>query len=106
MVGFVFSSRELTRGLAAVLLAPCLALAAGANVYLQHNLVSNVAGQADVTDPNLVDPWGNSLSATSPFWVSNHLSGTSTLYNGSGAITPIVVTIPPAKSNTGIGKPT
>ncbi|MES1261098.1 MAG: TIGR03118 family protein [Acidobacteriota bacterium] len=79
-----------------------------ANIYLQTNLVSNIAGQAAVTDPNLVDPWGISFSATSPFWVSNHLSGTSTLYNGQGAITPVVVTIPPG-SATGAaakGRPT
>jgi uncharacterized protein (TIGR03118 family) len=90
-----------------VLAAPSLMTAAGANVYLQTNLVSNTAGQAAVTDPNLVDPWGISLSATSPFWVSNHLGGSSTLYSGNGAITPIVVTISPGKaSTTGLGRPT
>jgi uncharacterized protein (TIGR03118 family) len=79
---------------------------AGANLYLQHNLVSNLAGAADVTDPNLVDPWGMSFSATSPFWVSNHLSGTATIYNGSGAITPTVVTIPAAAGGATLGRPT
>lgn len=79
---------------------------APANVYLQHNLVSNLAGQADVTDPNLVDPWGMSFSAGGPFWVSNHLSGTSTLYSGNGAITAVVVTVPPGKATTGLGRPT
>ncbi len=59
---------------------------------------------ADVTDPNLVDPWGLSFSATSPFWVSNAGKSNSTLYNGSGTITPVVVAIPagskgPAKSS-------
>jgi uncharacterized protein (TIGR03118 family) len=98
---FLFTSAAIL-GLA----MPSLTMAAGANLYLQHNLVANVAGQADVTDPNLVDPWGNSFSATSPFWVSNHLSGTSTLYNGQGAINPLVVTIPPGKATTGIGRPT
>jgi len=85
---------------------PSLVTAAGANVYLQQNLVSNVAGQAAFTDPNLVDPWGISLSASSPFWVSNHLSGTSTLYSGNGAITAVVVTIQPGKASTGLGRPT
>jgi len=85
---------------------PSGVMAAGANVYLQQNLVSNVAGQAAFTDPNLVDPWGISLSASSPFWVSNHLSGTSTLYSGNGAITAVVVTIPPGKASTGLGRPT
>ena len=96
----------LTSGVMLALSAPSLMTAAGANVYLQQNLVSNVAGQAAFTDPNLVDPWGNSFSAAGPFWISNHLTGTSTLYNGSGAITPLVVTIPIGKAGTGIGKPT
>jgi uncharacterized protein (TIGR03118 family) len=74
------------------------------NVYVQHNLVSDIAGMADVTDPNLVDPWGLSFSATSPFWVSNAGKSNSTLYNGAGTITPVVVAIPagskgPAKSS-------
>ncbi len=85
---------------------PSSMMAAGANVYVQQNLVSNVAGQAAVTDPNLVDPWGISLSTSSPFWVSNHLSGTSTLYSGNGAITAVVVAIPPGKASTGLGRPT
>jgi uncharacterized protein (TIGR03118 family) len=88
------------------LMRPCKANAAGTNLYLQHNLVANVAGVADVTDPNLVDPWGMSFSATSPFWVSNHGSGTSTLYSGNGAISAIVVTIPPGKSGAVTGRPT
>src|SRR5437868_8739686 len=64
------------------------------NVYVQHNLVSDVAGLADVTDPNLVDPWGISTSATSPFWVSDAGKSRSTLYNGAGVITAVVVSIP------------
>src|SRR5882672_2926491 len=89
----------------------CGALTASAqtnNVYLQTNLVSNIKGVALVTDPNLVDPWGISFSAASPFWVSNHLSGTSTLYNGQGAINATVVTIPPAPGSAAgaLGRPT
>lgn len=68
------------------------------NAYVQHNLVSDQAGNADVTDPNLLNPWGVSITATSPFWVSNHDKGNATVYNGSGSITNLVVTIPPASS--------
>ena len=70
--------------------------AAGTNVYVRHDLVSDQPGLADVTDPNLVNPWGVSFSATGVFWVSNTGKGNSTLYNGSGAITPTVVTVPAA----------
>jgi uncharacterized protein (TIGR03118 family) len=75
------------------------------NVYVQHNLVSNVPGLADVTDPNLIDPWGMSFSATSPFWVSNHGKGNTTVYTNSSTtgitISSTMVTIPP-----GAGDPT
>jgi len=43
--------------------------AKGANQYAQHNLVSDIPGLADQTDPNLVNPWGISMSSTSPFWI-------------------------------------
>ena len=70
----------------------------GANLYVQHNLVSDIPGLADQTDPRLVNPWGLSASSTSPFWVANNRSGTSTIYNGAGqpfpAATPLVVTVP------------
>jgi hypothetical protein len=89
-------------------LSPASLPAAGPNLYLPHNRVSNVAGQADVTDPNLVDPWSIALSATGPLWIANHLSGTATIYNGAGAITPIVVTISPAPNSAvgTLGRPT
>jgi uncharacterized protein (TIGR03118 family) len=64
------------------------------NTYIQRNLVSDIPGFADVTDPNLVNPWGLSTSATSPFWASDAGKGVSTLYNGSGAITAVVAAIP------------
>ncbi len=35
-------------------------------VYRRVNLVSDIAGVARFTDPNLVNPWGLAFSATSP----------------------------------------
>jgi uncharacterized protein (TIGR03118 family) len=87
---------QATRSSWLLLLTPASIFAAGANIYVRHDLVSDQAGLADVTDPNLVDPWGVSFSATGVFWVSNTGKGNSTLYNGSGAITPTVVTVPAA----------
>jgi uncharacterized protein (TIGR03118 family) len=70
-----------------------------AQQYKQTNLVSDIAGMAPLTDPNLKNPWGLTRSSTSPWWVSNNNSGTSTLYTGAGAAVPIngtgFVTIPP-----------
>lgn len=69
------------------------------DVYQQTNLVSDIPGLAMLTDPNLVNPWGMSHSATSPFWVSNAGTATSTLYavngaTGAATINPLVVTTP------------
>lgn len=75
--------------------------------YQRINLVSDIAGKAPVTDPNLKNPWGLVSSPTSPWWVSNNNSGTSTLYQGTGAIVPLVVNTPlpggkPGGAPTGI----
>src|SRR3954454_13533408 len=51
---------------------------------IQTNLVSDGFVEANHIDPSLVNPWGVSHSATSPFWVSNAGTGTTTLYNGDG----------------------
>jgi uncharacterized protein (TIGR03118 family) len=65
----------------------------------QTNLVSDVPGLAQTTDPNLVNAWGITSSSTSPFWVADNGTGVSTLYNGAGQpfplASPLVVTIPP-----------
>jgi uncharacterized protein (TIGR03118 family) len=82
-----------------------LAPLAEAQHYLQTNLVSDQPG-ATTMDPNLINPWGLSRSSTSPWWVANNGTGTSTLYNGAGAIVPLVVTIPPAPGSSGTGVPT
>jgi hypothetical protein len=51
--------------------------------FVQTNLVSDIAGKATTTDPNLVNPWGLVAAGTQgPFWVANNVTGTSTLYNG------------------------
>src|SRR5262245_18356597 len=75
--------------------------AAASNAYLQSNLVSDLPGMAQIPDPNLVNPWGISMSGGSPFWVANNVSGTSTLYARDHANPPaplikngLVVTIP------------
>ena len=48
--------------------------------FVQTNLVSSVPGLATITDPELINPWGVSHSTTSPFWVSNQGTSTTTLY--------------------------
>jgi uncharacterized protein (TIGR03118 family) len=74
-----------------------IAQGSGSNTYLQHNLVSDLPNFADHQDSKLVNPWGNGFGAT-PFWIGNNGTGTSTLYDGTGAATALVVTIPQAGS--------
>jgi uncharacterized protein (TIGR03118 family) len=57
--------------------------------YYQTNLVSNIRGLAEVTDPNLQGAWGMSASTTSPWWISDQASDKSTLYKVN--VTPPVV---------------
>lgn len=90
-----------------------LVLFSGINGFGQHykqtNLVSNTAGTAPVTDPQLVNAWGLSRGSGSAWWVSDQGTGVSTLYNGDGSKQSLIVTIPPSdptNKNTPNGSPT
>src|SRR5260370_5475901 len=66
----------------------------------------------DATDPNLVNGWGLTRSGGSPFWVSDNVTGLSTLYNGTGQKfllptgNPLVLTLPPTPASDATGTPT
>jgi uncharacterized protein (TIGR03118 family) len=83
-----------------------------AQMYVQTNLVADIAqpanadGTAVNVDPNLVNAWGVARGASSPWWVNNGGTGTSTLYTGAGATVPLVVTIPNAQGVAGPSVPT
>lgn len=62
---------------------------AGSAYRLTH-LVSDSPGIAPVLDPLLVNPWGISKTASSPFWVSNNGTSTSGLYRGDVGGSPFV----------------
>ncbi len=66
--------------------------------FVQTNLVSDLPSVANLTDPDLVNPWGLVHSATSPFWIADNGSGLSTVYTGAGAKIPLTVTVPPPAS--------
>ncbi len=70
---------------------------AEAATYIQTDLVSDISGLAELTDPNLENPWGVSHLTGSPFWVWNQLTNTATLYtvNFTTAVpVPLTVGIP------------
>jgi uncharacterized protein (TIGR03118 family) len=70
------------------------AVAAADNQYTVHPLASNVAGAAPTTDPNLVNGWGLTASAASPWWIADNGTNVSTLYRADGSIVPLVVQVP------------
>src|SRR5215469_18927585 len=80
--------------IAAALVLPNLALA-------QYTLTSLVT---TTKDPNLKNAWGLSYLPGEPFWVSDEVTGLSTVYDANGTIVNLVVTVPSA--TTGTGTPT
>lgn len=103
-------------GVARRLTAACvlfsIPFAASAQNYVQTNLVSDIAqpanadGSAVSIDANLQNAWGLSRGASSPWWVNNAGTGTSTLYSGAGGAVPLIVTIPNAQGVAGPSQPT
>src|SRR6266536_1848084 len=84
---------------AAILAATGLAAAraaTGQNAFVVHNLVSDVPGLADHTDPDLVNAWGLTSLQTSPWWVADNGTDVSTLYRADGSKVPLVVQVPSA----------
>src|SRR5690242_14567972 len=94
-----------------VIMAASAAFAA--SPYTVHNLVADIpnpAGTADPNvqiDPNIVDPWGIAIGASSPFWLSNAGTGLATVYSYSPTANPQItvtatkVTVPNASGGLG-----
>src|ERR1700722_7411726 len=80
--------------LSAIIASACGGSCLAATKFVQHNLVSDLPGMADKLDPCLVNPWGIVASPTSPFWISDNGTGLSTLYNGNGVASSLIVGIP------------
>jgi uncharacterized protein (TIGR03118 family) len=59
------------------------------NSYVQHNLVSDLPGMADITDDSLVNPWGLAQGPSSPAWVADNGTNVATLYRGDGVVGPL-----------------
>lgn len=72
-------------------LAP--AVEPAATFYVVKNLTSD-GTETRHTDPNLVNGWGLAAGPTTPWWVANNGTDTSTLYNARGRATPLVVNVP------------
>jgi uncharacterized protein (TIGR03118 family) len=100
--------RFAARSAAIVGLAFLFVGAAFAQHYTRTDLTTNSSSvsSAPNIDANLVNPWGLSRATSSPWWVSDNGTGLSTLYDLTGAIQSLVVTVPPAKDAQGPSAPT
>jgi uncharacterized protein (TIGR03118 family) len=105
----------MTKSIQAVLLTAVAsgALCAGAGpawavTYLQTDLVSDLSALgAEVTDPNLKNPWGLSFQPGGAVWVSDQGTQNATIYGVTGATVTkeaLTVAIPP--SGAGVLGPT
>jgi uncharacterized protein (TIGR03118 family) len=89
----------LVAGLIALAPAAQSAPSRARNAYHQTNLVSDLPGLAQLTDPDLVNPWGMAAGPATPVWVADNGTDKATIYpgfvNGSPIQkAPLVVSIP------------
>jgi uncharacterized protein (TIGR03118 family) len=69
--------------------------------YNMYPLVSDSSAvSAPLADSALVNGWGLSASAASPWWTSNNETNSSTLYSGVGSKIALVVTVPGGPTGT------
>ena len=70
------------------------------NSYTVDVLVSDTGVDGSTVDANLVNGWGITAGPTTPWWVANNETDTSTLYRGDGTIVPLVVSVPGGPTGT------
>jgi uncharacterized protein (TIGR03118 family) len=71
-----------------------LPVVASAQSFTVNNLTADVPGVAANTDPNLIGPVGLSRGIIGKWWVPNSGSATSTLYDGNGIASALIVNLP------------
>jgi len=76
------------------------ASATGSKIFNVTNLVSDGPITAVVTDAALVNGWGLSAGPTTPWWVSDNGTNSTTLYNGAGAKVALTVAVPGGPTGT------
>src|SRR4051794_33577688 len=76
------------------------------SAYRQTNLMTDSPGLAPVLDPLLVNPWGITATASSPFWVANNGTSTTQLIRGDVGGAPVVLNANPQTVTIPGGLPT
>jgi uncharacterized protein (TIGR03118 family) len=75
--------------------------------FQQSNLVADVGGTAQHTDPGLRNPWGIAFEPGQPFWIANNNRGNAKVFDPSGTpVIPLAVGIPIPSGNTPPSRPT
>ncbi len=85
---------------------PLIPVIPAGSAYRQTNLASDSPGVAPVLDPLLVNPWGISKTASSPFWISNNGTSTTQLFRGDVGGSPFVLNPSPQTITIPGGLPT
>jgi uncharacterized protein (TIGR03118 family) len=86
--------------------SPDIVVIAPGSAYKQANLVSDLGGLAFIVDPFLVNPWGISATASSPFWVANTGTSTTQLLRGDVGGAPLTLNLNPQTVSIPGGLPT
>jgi uncharacterized protein (TIGR03118 family) len=97
MVGVIGSrATAMSVGVCMVVVLGMVAPAQAGSTFTVTNLITNnqAVNPAQITDPNLVNPWGVSFSPTSPLWVSNEGTGVASLYSITPSNQVSIVTDP------------
>src|SRR2546421_13002179 len=76
-----------------------------------ENFEGDIPGVAEITDSNVVNPWGLALSPSGTIFVADHGAGVATVYFQNGTPAPnfsnrLVITIPTSSTNSGGANPT
>jgi uncharacterized protein (TIGR03118 family) len=75
--------------------------------FQQINLVSDIGGTAQHTDPSLRNPWGVAFEPGQPFFIADNVRGTAKVYDPSGApASPLGFSIPIPSGSTPPSRPT
>lgn len=85
---------------------PEIVVIAPGSAYRQTNFISDIPGLAFVQDPLLVNPWGISATASSPFWIANNGTSTTQLIRGDVSGSPVVLNPSPQTITIPGGLPT
>ena len=69
--------------------------------YAQHNLLSDGAVPADLTNSAVVNAWGLVSGPTTPWWIADNGTGKTTLYNVSTGAIQATFTVPGVGTDQG-----